>query len=213
MGQTRAVIYCRVSTDDQCCDRQERDLLAYAERAGYEVSAIYKETGSGVKLDRQERKKVLTLARRRECEIVLVTEASRWSRSTIDLIETLQELSAYGVSLVAQSGLQFDLQTPQGKLFATLLGALGEFERDLIRERIRSGIANAKARGKVFGHRKGHYPSDEKYLKKVKEMKAEGMGNLAIARKLGCSKNTITSLCRRHGLTVDRSVDTVTPSL
>ena len=73
----RAALYCRVSTADQSCARQERDLAAFAERAGYEVVGTYKETASGVRLDRAERKRVLALAQRREIDAVLVTELSR----------------------------------------------------------------------------------------------------------------------------------------
>ena len=86
LGQ-RAALYCRVSTADQSCARQERDLAAFAERAG-----TYKETASGVKLVRTERRKVLALAQRREIDAVLVTELSRWGRSTTDLLATLREL-------------------------------------------------------------------------------------------------------------------------
>jgi putative DNA-invertase from lambdoid prophage Rac len=74
----RAALYCRVSTTDQSCERQERDLATLAQRAGYEVVGTYKETASGVKLDRAERKHVLALAQRHEIDVVLVTELSRW---------------------------------------------------------------------------------------------------------------------------------------
>jgi putative DNA-invertase from lambdoid prophage Rac len=87
LGQ-RDALYCRVSTADQSCARQERDLAAFAVRAGYEVVGVFKETGSGAKLDRAERKKVMALARRREIDVVLVTELSRWGRSTLDLLHT-----------------------------------------------------------------------------------------------------------------------------
>src|SRR3954470_2477799 len=72
----RAALYCRVSTTDQSCERQERDLVAFARRAGYEVVGTYKETASGVKLDRAERKHVLALAQRHEIDAVLATELS-----------------------------------------------------------------------------------------------------------------------------------------
>src|SRR5271154_4737355 len=91
LGQ-RAALYCRVSTADQSCARQERDLAAFAARAGYEVVGTFKETGSGVKLDRVERRKVMGLAQARQLDAVLVTELSRWGRSTTDLLATLQEL-------------------------------------------------------------------------------------------------------------------------
>ena len=76
MGQ-RAAIYCRVSTADQSCERQERDLAAFADRAGYEVAGIFKETGSGAKLDRAERRKAMALAQARQIDAILVTELSR----------------------------------------------------------------------------------------------------------------------------------------
>jgi predicted site-specific integrase-resolvase len=93
LGQ-RAALYCRVSTADQSCARQERDLTAFADRAGYEVVGVFKETGSGVRLDRAERRKVLALAQARQIDAVLVTELSRWGRSTTDLLATLTELGA-----------------------------------------------------------------------------------------------------------------------
>ena len=83
MGQ-RAAIYCRVSTADQSCARQERDLTAFAARAGYEVVGVYKETGSGVRRDRLERKWVMALAQARAIDVVLVTELSRWGRGSAD---------------------------------------------------------------------------------------------------------------------------------
>lgn len=88
MGQ-RVAIYCRVSTADQSCERQERDLLAFAERGGLEVAGIWKEVASGAKDQRPERKKVLALAQDRRIDAVLVTEMTRWGRSTQDLLATL----------------------------------------------------------------------------------------------------------------------------
>ncbi|MCZ4093196.1 MULTISPECIES: recombinase family protein [Sinorhizobium] len=85
-------MYCRGSTADQSCERQERDLAAFAIRAGYEVAAIFKETGSGAKLDRAERRKVMALAQARKIDAVLVTKLSRWGCSTVDLLHTLREL-------------------------------------------------------------------------------------------------------------------------
>ena len=79
MGQV--AIYCRVSTDDQSCGRQERDLRAYAKRAGHHIVAVFKETASGARNDRAERKKVMALAQAREIDAILVTELSRWGRS------------------------------------------------------------------------------------------------------------------------------------
>jgi putative DNA-invertase from lambdoid prophage Rac len=153
MGQQIA-IYCRVSTDDQSCERQERDLRALADRAGHTIVAVFKEVASGAKNDRAQRREVMALAQARKIDAIIVTELSRWGRSTQDLVQTLDDLHAYGVSVIAQTGLSFDLNTASGKLMRTIMAGLAEFERDLIRDRVRSGLASAKARGEVLGRRK-----------------------------------------------------------
>lgn len=157
-------IYCRVSTSDQDNDRQERDLREYAERSDFEVVEVFKETLSGIRKAKGkqpvERKRAMELAQRRGIDAVLVTEMTRWGRSTQDLMDTLGQLGSWDVSLIAQTGLTFDLSTPQGKLIANLMASLAEFEHDLLRERVRSGVAAAKARGQRFGRRPGYRPSD-----------------------------------------------------
>ena len=197
MGQ-RVALYCRVSTDDQSCERQERDLRAFAQRAGYEVVGIWKEVGSGVKTDRSERKNVMALAQDRRIEAIVVTELTRWGRSTIDLIQTLQQLQAWGVSLRAQTGLDFDLSTPQGKMMASVMAALAEFERDLLSERIRSGLATAKAKGKQIGRRVGQRIKADRVGPQVLELQEQGWTYRQIARKLNISKNTVTDIVKRH---------------
>lgn len=122
-------------TQEQDCDRQVRDLKNYASKLGHDIHGIYTETASGSKNDRQVRADVIKLAKARKIDAVLVTEMSRWGLSTIDLLNTLQELDAKGVSLVAMNGSDFDLSTPTGKMMSTVLAAIREFERDLIRER------------------------------------------------------------------------------
>jgi DNA invertase Pin-like site-specific DNA recombinase len=102
-------------------------------------------------VDRQQRQQVLKLAQARKIDVILVTELTRWGRSTLDLFHTLHDLQSWGVSMIAQTWLQFDLATPQGRLIATLMAGLAEFERDLLRERVRFGVNAAKARGVVFG--------------------------------------------------------------
>ena len=159
MGQV--AIYCRVSTDDQSCERQERDLRAFAKRAGHHIVAVFKETASGANNDRPERKKVMALARAREIEAILVTELSRWGRSTQDLVQTLDDLHSWKVSVLAQTGLSFDLSTASGKLMRTIMAGLAEFERDLIRERVKSGLAAARARGVLLGRQVGQRPRQE----------------------------------------------------
>ncbi len=196
----RVAIYCRVSTSEQDTERQERDLRGYADRAGFEVVGVFKETLSGVRKSGGkrpvERGRVMALAQRREIDAVLVTEMTRWGRSTQDLIGTLGELASWDVSLVAQTGLTFDLSTPQGKLVTNLMASLAEFEHDLLRERVRSGVAAAKARGKRFGRRPGYRPSD-KHRSKVLELVGAGYSQRQIAGELGISKTTVNEILKR----------------
>src|SRR5271165_2198204 len=197
LGQ-RVALYCRVSTADQSCARQERDLTAFAERAGYEVVGVFKETGSGVWLDRAERRKVMALAQARRIDAVLVTELSRWGRSTLDLLHTLKELEAQRVSIMAMNGLAFDVTTPHGRMMATIIAGIADFERELIQERIRSGIAAAKARGKRLGRQPGQRPKSDRLASKVMALVAIGRSYRLIGREVGLSKNTVADIVKRH---------------
>ncbi|MBB3395395.1 recombinase family protein [Rhizobium sp. BK060] len=196
MGQ-RAAVYCRVSTADQSCERQERDLTAFASRAGYDVVGIFKETGPGAKLDRAERKKVMALAQARQIDAILVTELSRWGRSTIDLLNTLRELESWKVSVISMNGMTFDLASPHGRMLATFLSGIAEFERDLISERVKSGLAAARARGKHLGRQLGQRPKSDRLAPRVLALIAEGRSYRWIARDLGISKNTVADVVQR----------------
>lgn len=197
LGQS-AAIYCRVSTADQSCERQERELRAFAERAGYEVVQVFRETGSGAKLNRTERRKVMALAQSRRIDAVLVTELSRWGRSTLDLLETLRELEARRVSVVAMNGMTFDLSSATGRMMATVLAGIAEFERDLLRERVRSGLAAARARGRVLGRQMGQRPKSDRLAPKVLALVEAGRSYRLIGRELGLSKNTVADIVKRH---------------
>ena len=122
-------------------------MRAFARRAGHQIFAVFKETASGADNARPERKKVIALAGARKIDAVLVSELTRWGRSTQDLVATLNDMHAWGVSVLAQTGLSFDLSTSSGKLMSTIFAGLAEFERDQIRERVKSGLAAARARG------------------------------------------------------------------
>lgn len=193
----RVAIYCRVSTHDQSCSRQERDLLEYAQKAGYEVVGIWLETVSGVKNKHSQRNLVMELAQRRNIDAILVTELTRWGRSTLDLIHTLQDLSHWDVSLIAQTGTQFDLDTPQGKLIASIMASIAEFERDLVRERVCSGLAAAKANGKILGRRPGQRIKSERLAPKVLQMVEQGCSYRYIAKELHLSKTTVSEIVKR----------------
>lgn len=201
-GRRRVAIYCRVSTGDQDNDRQERNLLEYAERANFEVIEIFKETLSGIRKAKGkqpvERGRAMELAQRRGIDAVLVTEMTRWGRSTQDLMDTLGQLASWDVSLIAQTGLTFDLSTPQGKLIANLMASLAEFEHDLLRERVRSGVAAAKAREQRFGRRPGYRPSDRHAPEVIRLSEAERLSQREIAKRLGISKTTVNEILKRR---------------
>jgi DNA invertase Pin-like site-specific DNA recombinase len=188
----KAVIYARVSTDDQSCDRQIRELTDYAERCGYELVQVLCETASGAKNDRVERAKVIELARKRQIQLILISELTRWGRSTIDLIDSLQNLTDWKVSLIALSGMSFDLSTKEGKLMATLMSGIAEFERDVIRERVKSGLQHARRKGVVLG--RPQKASDEAIF----HLLNEGKSMRSIAKELGVSKTTVLKLKRER---------------
>lgn len=197
MGQ-RAAIYARVSTSDQSCERQVAELTAFAERGGYDVVSTFKETASGIKANRAERSKVIALAQARKIDVVMVSELSRWGRSTQDLLDTLNRMAGWKVSIVAMSGMTFELGTPHGRMMATMLAGIAQFERDLLSERVKSGLAAARARGKKLGRQLGQRPKSDKLAPKVIELVADGRSYRWIARDLGISKNTVGEIIKRH---------------
>ena len=140
----------------------------------------------------------IALAQARSIDVVRVTELTRWGRSMLDLFHTLQDLQVWGISLVAQTGLQFDLRSAQGKLIASLMAALAEFERDLPRERVRSGIAAARDRVVVFGQRPGQRIKADRYATKVLKLVDEGESYREISHRLGLSKNTVLDIVKRN---------------
>lgn len=197
MGQ-RAALYARVSTSDQSCERQLADLTAFAARGGYEVVATFTETASGTLASRAARNRILDLAQARDIDAVLVTELSRWGRSTQDLLDTLHRLAAWKVSVVAMSGMTFELDTPHGRMMATLLAGIAQFERDLLSERVKSGLAAARARGKKLGRQQGQRPKSDKLADNVTKAVAAGRSYRRIARDLAISKNTVLEIMKRH---------------
>ncbi len=185
----RVAIYARVSTSDQSCARQIAELTAYAARGGFEVIATFTEVGTGSKNDRVERKKVIELARKKHIDLILVSELSRWGRSTSDLRDTIEDLASKGVALRALNGPDLDISSAQGKLMLNLLAAISEFERDLLRERIKSGIAHARSKGTKSGRAIGRPAFDR--TERIQRLIAEGKSVRAIAKELAISKTTV----------------------
>ncbi len=174
------------------------ELTAFAERGGYDVVGVFKETASGAAANRAARNRVLDLAQARQLDAILVSELSRWGRSTQDLLDTLNRLAGWKVSVVAMNGMTFELDTPHGRMLATMLAGIAQFERDLLSERVKSGLAAARARGKKLGRQPGQRPKSDKLAPKVLQAIEDGRSYRWIARDLGISKNTVTDIVKRH---------------
>jgi putative DNA-invertase from lambdoid prophage Rac len=146
----RAGLYARVSThDQQTLAMQNRAMQEHAERRGWTIAMQVREVGSGA-AQRQAREKLLQAARRREIDVVLVWRLDRWGRSVTDLLTTLQELDHLDVGFVSLTEA-LDLTTPTGRAMAGLLAVFAEFEREILRERVRAGLAHARQNGKKLG--------------------------------------------------------------
>ena len=146
----RVGLYARVSTNDQqTLPMQNRAMREYATRRGWTIALQVREVRSGA-AKREVREKLLEAARRREIDVVLVWRLDRWGRSVTDLLATLQELEHLGVGFVSMTEA-LDLTTPSGRAMAGLLAIFAEFEREILRERTRAGLAQARQNGMKLG--------------------------------------------------------------
>ena len=173
-------------------------MTAFALRGDYDVVSIFKETASGTSANRSARNRLIDLAQARKIDAILVTELSRWGRSTQDLLDTMNKLAGWKVSVVAMSGMTFELETPHGRMMATMLAGIAQFERDLLSERVKSGLAAARARGKKLGRQPGQRPKSDKLTPTVIQAVSEGRSYRWIARDLGINKNTVLDIMKRH---------------
>src|SRR5579864_2612237 len=146
----RAGLYARVSTNDQqTLAMQNRAMREYAARRGWTIAVQVREVNSGASR-REAREKVLEAARRREIDLVLVWRLDRWGRSVTDLLATLQELDHLGVGFVSLTEA-LDLKTAAGRAMAAMLAVFASFEREILQERTRAGLAHARMNGKRLG--------------------------------------------------------------
>ena len=152
MKAKRAAIYARVSTDEnrQDPETQLRELRDFAERRGFEVVGEYIDHASGKTEERANYKRLLEDARRRRLDVVLVWRYDRFARSTVALVNALAEFRSLGVDFVSLQE-NVDTTTPQGELIFSIMASLAQFESSLISDRVKAGMANARAKGKQIG--------------------------------------------------------------
>jgi len=185
----RTAIYYRVSTTDQNPDRQIRELRDYAERRGFDVVGEYVDVASGARRSRPELDRMLGEVRRRRVDVVLVWAFDRFARSTRQLVDALEEFGTLGVDFVSYSQ-QIDTTTAAGKLTFTVLAAIAEFERELIRERVRSGIAARKAKGLPVGGATKRLST--RRVNQIRRLRADGLSISAIQAETGLSRGVIS---------------------
>ena len=187
----RAGLYARVSTNDQqTIPLQMRALRGYAARRGWTVVVQVREIGSGA-AERELREKLLDAARRREIDVVLVWRLDRWGRSVADLLATLQELKHLGVGFVSLIEA-LDLTTPAGRAMAGLLAIFAEFERGILRERVRAGLAHARQNGK----RLGRPMTAALHAAEICKLHRAGIAKAEIARRLDIGRTSVRRILR-----------------
>lgn len=183
----RAAIYARVSTHNSPNpEMQLNEVRAYCGRRQWAVSGEYVDTGiSGSKERRPALDRMLADCRKRRVDAVVVYRYDRFARSVRQLVNALEEFRSLGIDFVSlHEGV--DTSTPNGRLVFGIFASIAEFERELIRDRVRSGLAAAKARGKQLGR-----PRIEIDQWRIAELRAEGRGWKAIAGELGVGVGTI----------------------
>lgn len=182
----RAGLYARVSTtDQQTIPLQIRALREYATRRGWTIALQVKEIGSGAS-QRQLREKLVEAARRREIDVVLVWRLDRWGRSVTDLLATLQELEHLGVGFVSLNEA-LDLTTPAGRAMAALLAVFAAFEREILQERVRAGLAHARQNGK----RLGRPATAAVHAGEIRKLHRAGISKSEIARRVQIGRTSV----------------------
>ena len=190
-------IYARVSTHDQQTLRLQLEAMRkYAKSRKWVVTLEIRDVGSGAS-ERPKRDELLRAPRRREIDSILVWKLDRWGRSLPDLVVTLCELNELGVSFVSLTEA-LDLSTPSGRAMVGLLSVFAEFERDLLRERVKTGIAQAKLEGRSGGRPK----TAALQAAEAQKLFKKGFSKSEIARKLQIGRTSV-----RQALTPANKID------
>jgi DNA invertase Pin-like site-specific DNA recombinase len=182
----RAGLYARVSThDQQTLGLQSEAMAAYIKNRGWVAVKRIEDIGSGSK-ERPGRESLLMAARRREIDVIVVWRLDRWGRSVADLMATLRELTELGVGFVSLTEA-LDLTTPTGRAMAGMLAIFAEFEREILRERVKAGIAQARKEGRPHGRpRTASLKAEE-----VRRLKADRVSHSEIARRLEIGRTSV----------------------
>ena len=198
---TRAALYARVSTlSGQNPEMQLSELREYASRRGWAIVGEYVDRGvSGAKESRPALNRLMADAHRRKFDAVLVWKLDRFARSLKQLVNALAEMEALGVAFVSLRD-NLDLSTPSGRLMFQIIGAMAEFERALIQERVRAGLRHARAQGKRLGR-----PGVNVEGKSVRELRAHGASLRTIARQLGVGLGTVHRALPARSKTVSKA--------
>ena len=182
-------IYARVSRhEQQTLPLQIKALKAYVQQRRWRLVLQSKEVGSGA-TQRPQRETLVQAARRREIDVIVVWRLDRWGRSLADLVGTLKELTELGVGFVSLNEA-LDLTTSAGRAMAGMLAVFAEFEREIMRERVKAGIAQAKAEGRQIGRPQ----TAAKKEMEVRRLFAQGLSKSEIARRVGIGRTSVRRL-------------------
>src|SRR6202035_4330664 len=182
----RIGIYARVSTRDQNCEMQVRDLRAYCMARGFDLVREYVDVGQpGAKDSRPEFNKLMDDARKRQFDAIVVWRFDRFARSTKHLLLALKEFRALGIQFISYME-NIDTSSALGQALFTIVSAVAQLERELIRERVTAGIRNARTNGKTLGRPKSGVDSE-----RILQLRAQGHSLQQIATNLGVGYGTV----------------------
>ncbi len=185
-SRDRAALYARVSTNEQDVELQLRELREYVARRGWTIVGEYADQGvSGAVTTRPALTRLMEAARRRQFDILLVWKFDRFARSTRHLLLTLDECRHLGIHFVSLTE-QIDTGSPLGEVVFVILGALAQFERDLIRERVHAGLRKARADGKRLGR-----PPASVNRSRIADLQRQGLSYREIGQRVGLPKATV----------------------
>jgi DNA invertase Pin-like site-specific DNA recombinase len=199
MKVKRAALYLRVSTGEQNTGAQERALREYVQRRGWNLQQIYRDQGvSGASSNRPALNDLLKACRRGSVDVVVVWKFDRFARSLKQLMSGLEMCRALGIDFVSVTEA-VDTSLPAGELLFQLIGAVAQFERSLIGERVKSGLANARAKGKVLGRP----PLRKLTTGEMRELRQQRVRDKVpfrvLAEMFGISVFSAHRLCSRRG--------------